>query len=244
MSNQSFSLVIPELDNAAIRRTSDGRASVIDLIMVIGGHKSPREVWKRLMERNPEAVTKCDGFKFLGRGQQKTPVTDRKGWAYIIGLLPGVVGNKYREEAANLVLRYLDADVTLAEEIVERTNDEQGLDRLEARLKGKKVRNEHTQLLMNQGVRPGIEFGVCTNKTYSGLYGTDAKGLRKQKGLAEKANVRNHLDINELMEVSFAENLSTRKIKQENAFGVKECGDVNYRTAKSVAELIQSTLNN
>ena len=100
MSNQSFSLVIPELNNAAIRRKSDGCCSVFDLISVIGQQKSPRKVWERLKRERPEVVTKCHDFKFPGRGQQDTPVTDRKGWAYIIGLLSGVAGNQYREGAA------------------------------------------------------------------------------------------------------------------------------------------------
>lgn len=72
--------VIPELDNAAIRRTPDGRCSVYDLISVAGGQKNPRQAWERLIERYPEVVPKCDNFKFPGRGQRQTPVTDREGF--------------------------------------------------------------------------------------------------------------------------------------------------------------------
>jgi hypothetical protein len=76
MSKKSTTTIIPELDNAEIRRTPDGRASVYDLISVIGQQKSPREVWKRLSNNYPEVVTKCDSFRFSGRGQQNTPVTE------------------------------------------------------------------------------------------------------------------------------------------------------------------------
>ena len=242
MSKKSITTIIPELDNAEIRRTPDGRASVYDLIEVVGQQKSPRKVWQRLKVSHPEVVTKCHDFKFSGRGQQETPVTDRQGWAYIIGLLSGVVGNKYREEAANLVIRYLDADVTLAEDIVERTDDEQGLERLQQRIKGKKIRNEHTRMLCARGVRDSRDFATCTNKTYQGLYGTNAAGLRKLKNLPPKANVRNSMDTNELTEVGFSENLSTRKIKQGNAYGVEECGSINFNTAKSVADFVKNVL--
>lgn len=34
---------------------------------------------------------------------------DKEGILYLIGLLPGEVGNKYREKAANLVRRYAEA---------------------------------------------------------------------------------------------------------------------------------------
>lgn len=200
--------VIPEL-NTSIRHTPDGRISVYDLIKAVSGQKNPRDAWKALVRQFPEVVGFSDNFKFPGKGQKDTPVTDREGWAYILGLLPGVIGRKYREEAARIVLRYLDADVTLAEEIVERTNDEQGLERLEARIKGKKTRNQHTRTLMSRGVTGGIEFARCTNKTYIGLYGTTAEGLRKQKNLPKKANVREHMDTNELIETAFSENLST-----------------------------------
>lgn len=242
MSKASISTIIPELDNAEIRRTPDGRASVYDLISAVGEKKKPTTVWLRLKRQYPEVATKCSNFKFDGQGQRETPVTDRQGWAYIIGLLPNAIGKKYREEAARLVIRYLDADVTLAEDIVERTSDEKGLERLQQRIKSKKIRNEHTRMLCARGVRDGRDFATCTNKTYQGLYGTNAAGLRRLKNLPLKANVRNHMDTNELIEVGFSENLSTRKIKQGSAYGVEECGSINFNTAKSVADFVKDVL--
>jgi hypothetical protein len=47
---KSLKTVIPELDNAAIRRTPDGKCSVYDLISVVGEQKNPREAWKRLLQ--------------------------------------------------------------------------------------------------------------------------------------------------------------------------------------------------
>jgi hypothetical protein len=89
----------------------------------------------------PEVLAKCENFQFPGRGQRRTPVTDRKGWAQILALLPGVVGQAYRASAADLVIRYLDADVTIAESIVDRTNDEEGLNHLEVRIKSRRTRS-------------------------------------------------------------------------------------------------------
>jgi hypothetical protein len=242
MTSKNFDLMIPELDNAKIRRTPDGRCSVYDLIAVVGGQKNPRKAWERLIASYPEVVAPCYNFKFTGKGQRETPVITREGWAYILGLLPGVVGHQYRQEAANLVIRYLDADITIAENIVERNDNEADLERLEARIKSKKARNEHTRVLMARGVRQGKEFAICTNRTYSGLYGTNAQGLRKQKNLPAKANLRDHMTAGELIEVSFSENLSTRKIEKGTFQGFKECGSVNYSTARKVAELIRETL--
>lgn len=111
--------IIPELD-AKIRCTEDGRSSVYDLISAIGQQKDPYNVWKRLVAAHPEGLTKCQTFKFPGRGQQETPVTDLRGWLYILALLPGAMGKKYREEAAQLVTRYMKGDQTLIDEIKDR----------------------------------------------------------------------------------------------------------------------------
>lgn len=239
---QTLTTVIPELDNAAIRRTSTGQCSVYDLIEVIGGLKNPKKAWKQLTERYPEVVAKCQNFKFPGKGQASTPVTNREGWVYIINLLPGVIGQQYRESSAHLVLRYLDADITLAEEVVERNDNEADLEQLEVRIRTKKVRNHLTRILQTRGVKPGLEFAVCTNKTYSGLYGTNAAGLRKIKRLPPKANVREHMNTAELIEVSFAESLSARKLDQEAVNGFEQCSSLCYATAKSVADFVRDTL--
>lgn len=239
---KKLTTVIPELNNAAIRRTPDGRCSVYDLIEVAGGHKNPRQAWSDLKSQFPEVVQKTDNFKFPGQGQKQTPVTNREGWAYILGLLPGVMGRTYREEAAKLVLRYLDADINIAAEIVERTDDDEKLEWLERRIQGKKIRNQLTRTLSKRGVASGRDYAICTNKTYRGLYGTTADGLRKQKGLPKKANVRNHMDTTELIEVAFAESLADRKINKSNSYGPETCGYDCYTTAESVSALVKRTL--
>jgi hypothetical protein len=234
--------IIPELDNAAIRRTPDSRCSVYDLISATGGQTNPRDTWKTLVERHPEVVGKTDNFKFPGRGQRETPVTDREGWAYILGLLPGVMGRKYREEAANLVVRYLDGDIKLAAEVVDRNENHQDLEWLETRLRGKINRKRLTGIYKSRGVT-GKGYGTCTNQLYSGLYGTTAKGLRKRKGLPDKANLRDHVSISELNEISFSEDLSGKRIVKVEAHGNNQCASVTYEVAKKVADFQRDVLS-
>lgn len=235
---QHLMTVIPELNNASIRRTTDGRCSVYDMISVLGQQEKPHEVWEKLYKTHSEVLAFCENFRFPGKRQKETPVTDREGWAYIIGLLPGVIGRKYREASADLVIRYLDADGTLAE----RSEDEECLEWPSVRIKGKRIRNEHTRMLYARGVCSNLDFAICTNRTYQGLYGATASGLRKRKKLPPKSNVRDHMTTTELIEVGFSESLSTRKIKQTTAHGLKECGNINYKTAQSVADFIRDTL--
>ena len=82
------------------------------MIRVLGGQKNPHQVWQRLAESNPEVVPKCENLRFPGRGQRETPVARTKEDAYyILGLLPGAVGRKYREQAAALFSRFLNAQL-------------------------------------------------------------------------------------------------------------------------------------
>ena len=113
-------LIIAELNNAEIRKTSDNRFSVFDLIRVAGGKKNPHDTWKSLCDSYSEIVTKCDNFKFEGRGQRKTPVATLENCLYILGLLPGACGKSYRETAANLVRRYIKGDTELGVELIKR----------------------------------------------------------------------------------------------------------------------------
>jgi hypothetical protein len=96
------------------------------MIRVLGGQKNPRDAWQRLVESHPEVVGKCDNLLFPGRGQRETPIARTKEDAYyILGLLPGAVGRKYREQAAELFSRFLDDPASVASAAVERMSDEE-----------------------------------------------------------------------------------------------------------------------
>lgn len=66
-------------DDAEIRVTADGRYSVYDVIRFCGC-KGQWEVWKRLTVTFPELLTKCEEYKFAGRGgaARPTPVASRE----------------------------------------------------------------------------------------------------------------------------------------------------------------------
>ncbi len=241
MSKNSMSTIIPELDNAAIRRTPDGRISVYDLIKVVGTQKNPRDAWTGLCDKYSEAVGKTDSFRFSGRGQQNTPVTSREGAAYIIGLLPNMVGKLYRENAAKLVLRYLDADITLAAEVVDRNDNDKDLQWLESRIRGKTARKRFAGVLKAHGVL-GRGYAYCTNQTYQGLYGTNAEGMRKRKNLPSTANWRDYAGITELNQLAFTEDLTSKKINRDNAQGNTQCENTCFTTAKSVANFVDNFL--
>jgi hypothetical protein len=232
MSNLSL-----DFDNlGSIRKTEDGKISVYDLISVVGDQKSPREVWNRLTEQFPEVVAKCDNLKFKGAGQRNTPVTDKEGALYIIGLLPGAIGKKYRAEAAKLVLQYLEDPEALAKSAIDRIEDPEALERVKERAEGKQVRLGFTQTLKDRGVT-GIGYATNTNAIYKGTLGTTAGHL---KDTLQVTNPRDGLSTTELMAIKFAEHLAQEKMKEVNARGNKETTACSKLAADTVGEALNT----
>ncbi len=139
-----------ELDDDSVqglRRTAEvpPRVSVYDVLGAVT--KCPdnhcRMLWHRLLETYPEVATICCDFKFPGRGQRQTPVTDAEGITQIIMLLPGRAAAIARQSAANVVVRYLGGDVSLVREIMANRQ-------MQAQLEP-----EHPASIFGQSVRQG-----------------------------------------------------------------------------------------
>jgi hypothetical protein len=138
-----------------IRVTPDERYSVFDVIEVIGGKNNPRKAWSDLKEQFPEVVTRSDNFKFDGQGQRPTPVTNKEGLLYIIGLLPGAVGRSYREDAAKLMLAKIEGRSDFAI---------QTSDRLLALPAPKEIAEAITLVLQIANIDPLLIAGVVANE--------------------------------------------------------------------------------
>ena len=88
-----------------LRKTSERppRVSVYDVLSLVTGVDAANctNVWNRLVEQCPEVLTLSKNFKFPGRGQRGTPVTDAKGIVTIIMLLHGRAGAEERTREAS-----------------------------------------------------------------------------------------------------------------------------------------------
>ena len=73
-----------------IRKTADDppRVSVIDVVQAISGmtKSNAGHYVDRLKEAHPEVCTDCTNYRFAGRGQRNTPVTDVKGIVEVLHL--------------------------------------------------------------------------------------------------------------------------------------------------------------
>ena len=139
-----------ELDDdsvSRVRKTAESppRVSVYDVLGAVTGYAQDNrdKLFQRLCDQFPEVRTICTNFKFPGRGQRDTPVTDAEGITQIIMLLPGRAAAVARQSAANVVVRYLGGDVSLVREIMANRN-------MQAQLEP-----DHPASIFGQSVRQG-----------------------------------------------------------------------------------------
>jgi hypothetical protein len=131
-------LITVSLENASVRRTSDGRISLFDALK-LAGVKKPRDMYARWLTGDySEVVQRLDSFQFSGKGQQKTPVVNARQWRKILAVLPTEAGRDYREASAELVTAWLENPALIAAAAIDRITDPAELSRLETRAKSKK----------------------------------------------------------------------------------------------------------
>ena len=101
-----------------IRTTNETpkRISVIDVLAAVG-YGNPRDKWSEVANQFPEVVGKTDNLTFPGRGQRPTPVIDKQGILSLVMVLSGPKAAAFREWASSILVRYLDGDRSLAQEI-------------------------------------------------------------------------------------------------------------------------------
>jgi hypothetical protein len=225
-------------DGGTIRVTADGRPSIYDIIKVLGGKKNARATWDRIAKAHPEVVRLADNWKFSGARQRETPVAKDKAAAYqILGLLEGTVGAAYRKAAAELFVAFMDNPAALAERIVDELDPEEQR-RIEARLRGKRVRFNFTDALSEAGAKTQDCYRKCTDEVYLVRLGHTAQNLKrgivKAKGLRAKHSsitLRDHLRIEDLETVEQTEQASAGQLRL-----AKEQGRLNGEDGSFVRE--------
>ncbi len=227
------SIIIPELHNSKIRKTDNDQFSVLDVIRVIAGKTGHTKDWKRIKENYPDIMAKCHFMQFEGidgKKKKKTPVMDKEGILYLIGLLPGEVGKKYREKAANLVRRYIEGDADLALEILYRDKNKERVKRAERRMQ---VTNTNKQVAGLVASHPGTTYSDVHNDRYKGLYRKNTRQLREECGAKSKETPLNYMS-----EMDLTLNLLTNQI----AIRAKN-PNVVFEAANNVREGVEKTLN-
>jgi hypothetical protein len=112
------------VDPAQVRqvRKKDGFVAVYDVLQWITQQEANacRRTWQRVLEAHPDLAAICclKRFNTTGRGgNRETPAVDAKGVVQVLMALPGPAAVQFRVQAAEVLVRYLGGDETLAAEV-------------------------------------------------------------------------------------------------------------------------------
>jgi len=115
----SFDEIVKGRD-ATVRITEDGLLYAIDLVMVVTG-KNRNEAGEAI-RRIPEDLFSSDRMterKVPGKGMTKTKLVKFEDAIELIMVLPGKMSRSCRKQMADVIVRYLDGDFSLVNEIAE-----------------------------------------------------------------------------------------------------------------------------
>jgi hypothetical protein len=109
---------------------------------------------------------------------------------------------------------------------------------ISVRLKGIDGRNHLTKELKIRGINIPWQYGACTNEIYKPLLGGDAKQIKVNRGLPDKANLRDSFDDIEAAATNLAEVLARAKIRANNLHGFKDCRIACFESGNNVKKAL------
>ena len=232
MSN--LSVFAAEFEGSSIRATQDGRFSVYDVLVAFGvskDHKRAQEVLKRISDKHFEVSAFCGNFKFPGRGQRETPITDEEGMYQILMLCPGQRGAEFRKWAAGILA---DPNKAMSLAVRKYLNQGKSPEWIHGRLEGILTRKQFTDILKEHGVT-GLGYAACTDAINVGLFGKPAKELKEERGVIR---TRDGLDEVEVAALGLTEALARKSIKNQQATGNSRCLDICQNSAAKVRKAL------
>ena len=141
-------------------------------------------------------------------------------------------------EVKEVFLRYKAADPTLADDIMDRSSAEAN-EWIAKRSLSRSARLGYTATLNKHGVTEPQHYAECTNAAYRSLFGKGAKQLKSEKGVPAKGSLRDAMNIQELVTVSFTEVMSTDRIEDTQSQGFIECREATIKVATAVRSMIE-----
>lgn len=238
----------PVLRGAIIRRDAEGRICLNDIWRAAGQpmNKAPKD-WRRLPRTIGllGAVAQMVGKSHLSAGQPFTTTRGRQGGSFADPRLAldyaEYLSSDLALEVKDVFLRYVAADVTLADDVLERASPEAN-EWAAIRALGRSQRRRYTDCLQEHGAG-GRDYAICTDSAYRGVFGKSAKDLKVEKGLGRSASLRDAMSADELTYVLAAETLARERINEEGSDGGEECRIATLRSAQHIRRAIELDRN-
>lgn len=141
-------------------------------------------------------------------------------------------------EVREVFLRYKAGDVTLADEVLQKASPKDN-EWAGTRALGRSTRAGYTATLQQHGVTKPVDYAICTNETYKGLFDKTAKQLKADKDVT-KGGLRDAMSTKELAFVMAAEQLSVERIEEEECAGREECRQATGKSASFIRQAIEA----
>lgn len=193
--------------------------------------------WKRLPETKKRAKALQEKlFEFNG-GKIPSLITvegsGRNATTWVHPIMAIHLAQYLSPEFANFVAevfqRYLEADITLADDIVQRQDDPERVKWLKERIEGKLARFYFTDVLKRHGVGEVNRgryrengYALCTEAINKTLFGKTAKQIREERQVQE---TRDGLSRVELAALNLAETIAAEEIREGDRRGNRQCRD-------------------
>jgi hypothetical protein len=116
---QLSTLLGQEVKRLRVTDEAPPRISVIDVVMVITEQTGANAAhyYERMKVSHPEVCLNCTNYRFPGRGQRNTVVSDVRGIVEIVLVLPGRHAARVRRQVAEILVRFLGGDPALVSDI-------------------------------------------------------------------------------------------------------------------------------
>lgn len=162
---------------------------------------------------------------------------------------------------AKLTQAYLKADINLAVDIIKRSSEEsinekgaiiastiidrgndKTVDQIQARVMTKKTNKELNRALSECPKVSKAVYSLAQNSIYKATYGKPIGALKNQRGLNKNDSLRDSMNTDELVHLSFCESMSTKVLDSNKPEGDKACSNSVYETSKKVQMFEQMLL--
>lgn len=228
------------LRGRSIRVNSEGFVSLNDIHRAAGFKTTKRPYdWQRNPSTNPLIIATYERVTGKSRkGYRMSDVyrpTAEGTWAHPIlaASYAGYLKPELEVEILEIWLRYKSADPKLADEVLQRATSEQN-EWAARRAMGRSVRGAYTNELHIRGVNEPLQFAICTNETYLGIFGSPAKKLKESRGIPKGASLRDHMSMKELAFLAASEALAVERMEEEDADGFPECKTATAKAAGAI----------
>jgi hypothetical protein len=235
-----------KLRGKLIRVDSEGFVSLNDIHRAAGFKTTKRpHDWQRTPSTNPLIIATYERVTGESRKTYRISVVYRATaegtWAHPIlaAAYAGYLKPELEVEMREVWLRYRSADATLADEILQQATGQQN-EWAARRAMGRAVRGAYTTELYGRGVTEPQQFAICTNETYSGLFGSPAKKLKEVRSIAKSASLRDSMSMKELAFLAASEALAVERMEEEDADGFPECKTATAKAAGAIRSAIDA----